>query len=280
MSFPNRNSALNHFRRQHADSTMKCMHCTALFSANDAQILFAHNQVQHLNKSSQKLKPICRNCLPRTSTMDKDKSSSDSDEMECEQQVSTMCSALNNSGQRRLYVDDTIRPTMITNSTYCHTVELPHVWHFEFSLFVCVLNCNFQANDGYGSDNTNHDLKLGESTDFEAVVWHFPDTSQCPLKKCALSFSHRSVAALHFRIIHANTTMPCTICDELVSAEHAHDFLQHYRDMHPNERRPARKTVSQIFQLREIVLVFFVGLKLRVSIRSKFPYSNRSTRYW
>lgn len=111
---------------------------------------------------------------------------------------------------------------------------------------LCVSFLIFQTNDG-SSDNTNYDVELGKSTDFEAITWHFPDTNQCPVKQCMLSFSHRSVAFFHFCVIHANKIMICTICDELILAENSQDLLQHYRDMHASERSPKLKTVSHFF---------------------------------
>lgn len=102
----------------------------------------------------------------------------------------------------------------------------------------------FQADDGCTNDNTNYDVELGEITEFEAVIWQFPDTKKCPMKQCALSFSNRDVATLHFRLMHASTAMSCRVCGELVSAENAQDLLQHYDDKHPNEEHPALKSVS------------------------------------
>lgn len=100
--------------------------------------------------------------------------------------------------------------------------------------FNSMIVLRFQTHDDNASDNTNYDIELGESTDFQSVIWHFPDTGQCPLKECALLLSSRSVAAFHFRTMHAKITMACTVCGELVLAENAHDLLQHYQGMHPN----------------------------------------------
>lgn len=138
-----------------------------------------------------------------------------------------------------------IKTTTKVNSNNKY-VELQHLSILVFVLMF-YLNLKFQVNNGCANDDTNYNVKLGESTDFEEITWLFPDTNQCPMEHCALPFSHRSVAALHFRMKHAKTTMPCTLCDELILAINAQDLLQHYENMHPNEPHPELKMVSQIF---------------------------------
>lgn len=55
-SFPNRNSALDHFCQDHANTSMECMHCKVIFPANDALVLFRHYQVEHEDEQPPKLK--------------------------------------------------------------------------------------------------------------------------------------------------------------------------------------------------------------------------------
>lgn len=216
ISFSSRDLAFDHFREFHADSSMICKRCHEFFSANDAQILFEHNQIQYLNESSKKLEPICRNCLPnKNANMSKQygvgMSLFHGDQIEFEQQVCKISA------------------------------------YFNFkSVFHCAFRSKFQSDDDF-SGTTDYDVELGESTDFDTVTWHFPDTKECPLKQCTLQFSHRNVALLHFCMKHAKETTICTVCDELFSAENSQDLLQHYKDLHPNEPQPTLKLVSNFF---------------------------------
>lgn len=87
-------------------------------------------------------------------------------------------------------------------------------------------------------------VTLGKSSVFEAVVWQFPKTDQCPMKNCKLSCSSRSVCLGHFHLLHADTTMLCTICHELMSVVNPLNLYRHYQDHHPNQPTPKLKPVS------------------------------------
>lgn len=92
--------------------------------------------------------------------------------------------------------------------------------------------------------NNSNNVTLGKSSVFEAVVWQFPNTNQCPIKDCMLSCSSRKVCLGHFHLIHADTTMLCTICNELMSVENPLNLYRHYQDRHPNNPTPKLKPVS------------------------------------
>lgn len=111
-----------------------------------------------------------------------------------------------------------------------------------------MLYMKFQANDD-PAENINFDVKLGKSTDFEPITWHFPDTNQCPLKQCMLSRSDRNEAFNHFCMDHADITMLCLFCNELILAVNSDDLRRHHEDKHPNEVQPKLKTVSHILSI-------------------------------
>lgn len=103
---------------------------------------------------------------------------------------------------------------------------------------------NFQSSDGSGDIFSDY-VTLGKSSDFETVIWHFPNTNHCPLKECKLSCSSRSVTLAHFHMHHADTTMICTICNELISVKNPLKLFRHYQEYHPKESPPKLKPVSK-----------------------------------
>lgn len=116
---------------------------------------------------------------------------------------------------------------------------------------------SLQASDD-SDDIFNDCVTLGKSTEFETVVWRFPNTDQCPLKYCMLSCSSRSVCLGHFHLLHADTTMCCTICSELISVKNPLALFRHYQDHHPKESPPKLRPVSR--DLAVILIVFAFGL--------------------
>lgn len=107
-----------------------------------------------------------------------------------------------------------------------------------FSIFKFL---SLQSSDG-SDDIFNDYVTLGKSTEFKEVVWLFPKTDQCPLKDCMLSCSSRSVCLGHFHLKHADKTMICTVCNELVSVKNPLNLFRHYQDYHPNEPPPKLKS--------------------------------------
>lgn len=87
-------------------------------------------------------------------------------------------------------------------------------------------------------------VTLGESTDFQTVDFHFPDSNECPLNQCHSSFPNRNAALNHFRTDHANTSMQCMHCKVIFPANDALSLLRHYQAEHPNEQAPKLKITS------------------------------------
>ena len=111
-----------------------------------------------------------------------------------------------------------------------------------------------------GSDDIFSDyITLGKSTEFETVVWRFPDTDQCPLKDCLLSCSSRSICLGHFHLMHADESMLCTICSELISIKNPLNLFRHYQDHHPNKPPPKLKPVSWI-----LAITYFNSLRIKI----------------
>lgn len=61
---------------------------------------------------------------------------------------------------------------------------------------------------------------------------------------CGISCSSRDVALVHFRDIHADTSMVCVVCDMLF--DDATKILNHYSSQHPNHLPPKLKDVIMI----------------------------------
>lgn len=127
------------------------------------------------------------------------------------------------------------------------------------------INCiwflfSVQASD---DNNPNYYVTLGKSSDFETVIWRFPNTKQCPLKECKLSCSSRSVAFAHFHMHHAEISMICTICDELFLVLNPLNLLRHCQIEHPNERPPKLKAVSGFIEICVVVLAMWHPIVLR-----------------
>lgn len=60
--------------------------------------------------------------------------------------------------------------------------------------------------------------------------WRFPDTLDCPSKRCHKKFSNRPAAISHYQTNHvAKNAILCTICKKPVNVRFLGDINSHYR---------------------------------------------------
>lgn len=73
----------------------------------------------------------------------------------------------------------------------------------------------------------------------QVTEWRFSkDLKQCPVNKCNLEFETRQEAIAHYKMIHANNSIFCTLCAKPICTGTTGKFLVHHGRMHPNEKVP------------------------------------------
>lgn len=66
--------------------------------------------------------------------------------------------------------------------------------------------------------------------------WKFPkNVTQCPMHCCNFKFKMRATGISHFKQLHAEHTILCTICRKIVSSRQRQQICRHFDKMHPNE---------------------------------------------
>lgn len=71
--------------------------------------------------------------------------------------------------------------------------------------------------------------------------WHFPNTTQCPAKKCLLNFNTRSEAIDHYKRLHAGHYTMCLTCKKPISVSCYSNWKRHCLT-HPNAEPTKQKT--------------------------------------
>lgn len=74
------------------------------------------------------------------------------------------------------------------------------------------------------------------------TLWRFPDTTNCPVRKCphriANSFVNRMEAKRHYVKVHARNSILCTRCDKPIVAPLKLYYENHFKRKHPNAKVP------------------------------------------
>lgn len=68
--------------------------------------------------------------------------------------------------------------------------------------------------------------------------WKFPYVKCCPVKDCGKAFFAREFVIQHYREIHAENTLWCSVCDRGIGTNKTKQLLKHYRKKHPDAALP------------------------------------------
>lgn len=98
-----------------------------------------------------------------------------------------------------------------------------------------------------------YNVALGMSSNLPIVVWRFPNSTDCPHIECENFFSTREIALKHFRDEHADNSMLCYVCKEIVSIQ---ALPLHFEMNHPNHLTPKPKMVSLFVYISVIILCY------------------------
>lgn len=92
--------------------------------------------------------------------------------------------------------------------------------------------------------------------------WQVPkNLTRCPNKRCRKTFENRSNLIEHFKKMHADSSIYCTICECPIGGGCLSNFLSHYKFMHRNVKNPldfeenAKLPKHQVFRRKRNVIV-------------------------
>lgn len=128
----------------------------------------------------------------------------------------------------------------------------------------------FQPLDSGGNEwkRIAYNVTLGTSSDFENVVWRFPNSIVCPHRDCELTFSSRYIALNHFRKNHADTSMLCYVCREIISVQAPFNLLLHFHLEHPHDSPPKLKSATKMNTIKYAIKCKNLMLKIHNDLAS------------